>query len=89
MMDHPGESVFNLGTGTGYSVLDMVTAFEQANGVNVPYVIAPRRDGDLATCYADPAKSRQELGWEAQFNQVDMCRDAWNWQSKNPNGYDA
>ncbi len=89
MQQHKGESVFNLGTGTGYSVLDMVTAFEQANGVSVPYVIAPRRSGDLGTCYADPAKSRDELGWTAQFDQVDMCRDSWNWQSKNPNGYDS
>ena len=89
MQEHKGEAVFNLGTGHGYSVLDMVTAFEQANGVAVPYVIAPRRPGDLGTCYADPAKSREELGWTAQFNQVDMCRDTWNWQSKNPNGYDA
>ena len=89
MQTHKGESVFNLGTGHGYSVLDMVQAFEQANGVTVPYVIAPRRAGDLATCYADPAKSRRELGWEAQFDRVDMCRDTWNWQSKNPNGYDS
>ena len=89
MAQHKGESVFNLGTGQGYSVLDMVNAFEQANGVAVPYVIAPRRPGDLATCYADPAKSRDELGWTAQFDQVDMCRDSWNWQSKNPNGYES
>ena len=88
MQTHKGEAVFNLGTGHGYSVLDMVKAFEQANGVAVPYVIAPRRPGDLGTCYADPAKSRDELGWTAQFDQVDMCRDTWNWQSKNPNGYD-
>ena len=88
MQTHKGEAVFNLGTGHGYSVLDMVNAFEQANGVAVPYVIAPRRPGDLGTCYADPAKSRDELGWTAQFDQVDMCRDTWNWQSKNPNGYD-
>ena len=89
MQTHKGESVFNLGTGHGYSVLDMVQAFEQANGVTVPYVIAPRRAGDLATCYADPSKSREALGWEAQFDRVDMCRDTWNWQSKNPNGYDS
>ena len=89
MQSHTGEAVFNLGTGHGYSVLDMVKAFESANGVSVPYVIAPRRPGDLGTCYADPAKSRDELGWVAQFDQVDMCRDSWNWQSKNPNGYDA
>ena len=88
LLSHTGEGVFNLGTGTGYSVLDMVKAFETANGVSVPYEIAPRRAGDLATCYADPAKSREVLGWEAQFDQNDMCRDSWNWQSKNPNGYD-
>ena len=88
MMGHPGESVFNLGTGTGCSVLDMVKAFEQANGVSIPYVIAPRRDGDLAAYYADPTKSHQVLGWDAQYGQVEMCRDSWNWQSKNPNGYD-
>ena len=86
--DHPGESVFNLGTGNGYSVLDMVHAFEAANDLRVPYEIAPRRPGDLAVCYADPTRSREQLGWQAQFDQVDMCRDSWNWQSKNPNGYD-
>ena len=88
LLANKGEGVFDLGTGTGYSVLDMVKAFEAANGVSVPYEIAARRPGDLATCYADPAKSREGLGWEAQFDQNDMCRDSWNWQSKNPNGYD-
>ena len=88
LLANKGEGIFNLGTGTGYSVLDMVKAFEAANGVSVPYEIAPRRPGDLATCYADPAKSREVLDWEAQFDQNDMCRDSWNWQSKNPNGYD-
>ena len=88
LLSHTGEGVFNLGTGTGYSVLDMVKAFESANGVSVPYEIADRRPGDLATCYAEPAKSREVLGWQAQFDQNDMCRDSWNWQSKNPNGYD-
>ncbi len=86
--ENKGESVFNLGTGTGYSVLDMVKAFETANDIKVPYVIAPRRPGDLATCYADPAKSREILHWEAKHDQTDMCRDTWHWQSKNPNGYD-
>ena len=85
---HTGEGVFNLGTGTGYSVLDMVKAFESANGLKVPYVIAPRRPGDLATCYADPAKSAEQLGWKATHDQNDMCRDTWNWQKNNPNGYD-
>ena len=88
LMRHTGEGVFNLGTGNGYSVLDMVHAFEEANGVKVPYVIAPRRPGDLPICYADPAKSREILGWQATHDQNDMCRDSWNWQSKNPNGYD-
>ena len=82
-----GCEVFNLGTGTGYSVLDMVNAFEAANNVKVPYQIVDRRPGDLGTCYADPAKSAEKLGWKAEKNLVDMCRDAWNWQSKNPMGY--
>ena len=88
MQSNKGEAVFNLGTGTGYSVLDMVKAFETANGIPVPYVIAPRRPGDLPTCYADPAKSREVLGWTAKHDQTDMCRDTWNWQSQNPNGFD-
>jgi UDP-glucose 4-epimerase len=79
--------VFNLGTGTGYSVLDMVNAFVEVNQVAVPYEIVARRPGDIATCYADPAKSEQLLGWKAEKNLQDMCRDSWNWQSKNPNGY--
>ena len=88
MENNKGEAVFNLGTGTGYSVLDMVKAFEAANNIPVPYVIAPRRPGDLATCYADPSKSREVLGWTAKHDQRDMCRDTWNWQSQNPNGFD-
>ncbi len=88
MESNSGEAVFNLGTGTGYSVLDMVKAFETANNIPVPYVIAERRPGDLATCYADPAKSREVLGWVAEHDQTDMCRDTWHWQSNNPNGYD-
>jgi len=88
MEAHTGEAVFNLGTGTGYSVLDMVHAFEKANDLKVPYEIAARRPGDLATCYADPARSAEVLGWKAQYDQVDMCRDTWNWQKQNPNGYD-
>ena len=86
--DYTGEGVFNLGTGHGYSVLDMVHAFEKANGVKVPYEITARRPGDLATCYADPAKSLEVLGWKAEKNLVDMCRDTWNWQKQNPNGYE-
>lgn len=86
-IEHTGAEVFNLGTGAGYSVLDMVTAFRQANNVALPYVIAPRRPGDIATCYADPSKSAQILGWRAEKTLTDMCRDSWNWQSKNPMGY--
>lgn len=82
-----GASVFNLGTGTGYSVLDMVKAFIKENGVDVPYKIAPRRPGDIAACYANPKKAKEVLGWEAEYNLNDMVRDSWNWQSKNPNGY--
>ena len=85
--ENSGCEVFNLGTGCGYSVLDMVKSFEKVNGVAVPYVIADRRPGDIATCYADPAKSREVLGWQAQKNLEDMCRDSWNWQKNNPNGY--
>ena len=86
-VENLGCEVFNLGTGTGYSVLDMVKAFEEANGVKVPYQIVERRPGDLATCYADPAKSAAGLGWKAEKNLVDMCRDSWRWQSQNPMGY--
>ena len=82
-----GCEVFNLGTGVGYSVLDMVKAFEEANGVAVPYEITARRPGDIATCYADPAKSAEVLGWKAEKDLTDMCRDSWNWQSRNPNGF--
>ena len=85
--EHRGCEVFNLGTGTGYSVLDMVHTFMEVNHVNVPYVITDRRPGDIATCYADPAKSAEVLGWKAQEALADMCRDSWNWQSKNPQGY--
>ena len=87
MDKYTGTEVINLGTGTGYSVLDMVKAFEKATGVKIPYVIAPRRAGDVARVYADPTKSRELLGWSAELSLEDMCRDAWNWQSKNPNGY--
>ncbi|MGN1015957.1 MAG: UDP-glucose 4-epimerase GalE [Faecousia sp.] len=85
--DNTGCEVFNLGTGTGYSVLDMVKAFEEANGVPVPYQIVDRRPGDLPVCYADPSKSAEKLGWKAEKNLRDMCRDSWNWQSRNPMGY--
>ena len=86
---HPGVEIFNLGTGTGYSVLDMVNAFREANNVDLPYEIAPRRAGDIAVCYADPRKSAETLGWKAEKNLFDMCRDAWNWQKNNPNGYEG
>ena len=89
LMSHTGEGVFNLGTGNGYSVLDMVHAFETANNLKVPYEITARRPGDLPVCYADPAKSQTVLGWTAERGLEDMCRDSWNWQRKNPNGYDA
>lgn len=75
-----GLAVYNLGTGHGYSVLDVVKAFEKANGLNVPYKIMPRRPGDIATCYCDPTKAKQELGWEAQYGIEDMCRDSWRFQ---------
>ena len=84
---HTGCDVFNLGTGTGYSVLDMVKTFQEVNNIPVPYQIVDRRPGDLGTCYADPAKSAEVLGWKAEKTLADMCRDAWNWQSKNPNGF--
>ena len=84
---HKGCEVFNLGTGTGYSVLDMVNAFQEVNNVPVPYKIVDRRPGDLATCYADPAKSAEVLGWKAERNLQDMCRDSWRWQSQNPKGF--
>ena len=84
-----GCEVFNLGTGTGYSVLDMVNAFQTVNGVEVPYVITDRRPGDLGTCYADPGKSAKVLDWKAERTLEDMCRDAWNWQHNNPKGYEG
>ena len=85
--DHAGAEVFNLGTGTGYSVMDLVNTFEAVNQVKVPYHFAPRRPGDIATCYADPAKAKEVLGWSAKRTLTDMCRDAWNWQKNNPDGY--
>lgn len=82
-----GVEIINLGTGIGYSVLDMVKAFEKANNIKIPYVIAPRRPGDIATCYADATKAKELLNWEAKYDLTTMCRDSWNWQSKNPKGY--
>ena len=87
MAEHPGESIFNLGTGKGYSVLDVLHAYEKACGKTLPYVIDPRRPGDIAVCYADPTKAKEELGWEAQYGIEEMCADSWNWQQKNPDGY--
>ncbi len=83
-----GLKIYNLGTGAGYSVLDMVKNFEAANDVKIPYAIKPRRAGDIATCYADPAKAREELGWVAEYGIREMCEDAWRWQKNNPNGYE-
>ncbi len=79
----------NLGTGKGYSVLDVLHAYEKACGKTLPYVIDPRRPGDIAECYADPAKARDELGWEAKYGIEEMCASSWKWQSANPNGYNA
>lgn len=84
-----GLAIYNIGTGHGYSVLDVVNAFEKANGVKVPYSIKPRRPGDIATCYCDPSKAERELGWKAKYGIEDMCRDSWNWQSQNPNGFEG
>lgn len=82
-----GTEIFNLGTGTGYSVLDIVNAFSRVNNINIPYEIKPRRSGDIAECYADASKAEKILGWKAEKNLEDMCRDSWNWQSHNVNGY--
>lgn len=83
-----GVEIYNLGTGKGYSVLDVVHAFEEATGLKIPYEIRERRAGDVATCYSDPAKAERELGWKARYNILDMCRDSWNWQKNNPNGFE-
>lgn len=83
-----GVLIYNLGTGKGYSVLDVVHAFEKACGKKIPYAVKPRRPGDIATCYADPAKAKAELGWEAENGIEEMCADSWRWQSMNPNGYE-
>ena len=83
----PGLFICNLGTGKGYSVLEVIKAYEKACGKTLPYVIDPRRPGDIATVYADPAKAKNELGWQAQYGIEEMCADSWKWQSMNPNGY--
>jgi UDP-glucose 4-epimerase len=87
LAERPGAAVYNLGTGRGYSVLEMVAAFERASGRPVPYEIVDRRPGDIATCYADPSLAREDLGWQAKLELDDMVRDSWRWQSQNPNGF--
>jgi UDP-glucose 4-epimerase len=84
---NPGVVTYNLGTGQGYSVLDVVQAFEEASGQDVLYQITDRRPGDIASCYADPTKAEKELGWKAKRELLDMCKDSWRWQSQNPDGY--
>ena len=88
IFSNPGLDVINLGTGVGYSVLDMVKAFGKACGKEIPYEIKPRRAGDIAMCYADPAKAARVLGWKAEKGLDEMCADTWRWQSQNPNGYE-
>lgn len=85
----PGVSIYNLGTGQGYSVLDVVKAYSKACGKEIPYEIKPRRAGDIASCYSDPSKAKEELGWEAQYGIEEMCRDSYHWQSMNPDGYQS
>jgi UDP-glucose 4-epimerase len=85
---HPGLVTYNLGTGQGYSVLEMVEAFRQASGREIPYQITERRPGDIAACYADPSLAARELGWKAERGLKEMCEDSWRWQQHNPAGYD-
>lgn len=87
--ENPGLCIYNLGTGKGYSVLDIVKNFEEASGCHIPYVIKPRRAGDIAECYADPSKAERELGWKAVYGIKEMCEDSWRWQSNNPDGYNS
>lgn len=82
-----GLKIYNLGTGVGYSVLDIVRNFEEATGVKIPYAIKPRREGDIAACYADTSLAKKELGWEARYGIREMCEDTWRWQKNNPDGY--
>ena len=86
-IENPGAKVYNLGTGIGYSVLDLVHAFIKENNVDIPYKICPRRPGDIATCYADATRAKEVLGWVAEKDLNDMVRDSWNWQKNNPQGY--
>jgi UDP-glucose 4-epimerase len=85
--DHMGVEVFNLGTGIGYSVLEMLNTFSEVNNVTIPFRISPRRPGDVAACYADPSKAKKNLSWHAELGLEDMCRDSWNWQKKNVNDF--
>ncbi len=87
LTEKPGLVTYNLGTGNGYSVLDMIKAFEDANDIKIPYKITPRRQGDIASCYADASRAKTELNWQATRDLTEMVKDAWNWQSKNPTGY--
>lgn len=87
--DDAGLHIYNLGTGIGYSVLDMVKAFEQANGIRIPYKLVKRRPGDIATCYSDPTLAAKELGWQAEHDLATMMKDTWNWQKNNPQGYQS
>ena len=87
LSENPGLVTYNLGTGNGYSVLDLVKAFSKASNREIPYKIVERRAGDIAMCYADPSKAEKELGWKAEYGIDDMCQDSWRWQSQNPNGY--
>lgn len=89
LQENPGLKIYNLGTGHGYSVLDIVKNFEAASGVHIPYEIKPRRAGDIATCYCDASKAYKEMGWKAERDLKKMCADSWNWQKNNPNGYQA
>ena len=83
-----GLNIYNIGTGKGYSVLEIIKNMEKAVGKKIPYEITERRSGDIASCYADSKKAKDELGWEAKFDIERMCQDAWRWQSKHPNGFD-
>lgn len=87
LKENPGVKIYNLGTGKGYSVLDVIKAFGKACGKEIPYEIKPRRAGDIAACYADPSLAKAELGWEAEYGIEEMCEDSWRWQSANPDGY--
>ena len=88
LRDNPGVVTYNLGTGRGYSVLEMIAAFEKASGREIPYQVTGRREGDIAVCYADPSLAQRELGWRAERGIEEMCADAWRWQSANPDGYE-